>query len=153
MQADKWNWVLARGDGNATVAELAAAIGLDKSYVSKVLRLTLLAPKLVDAIVWGAEPEGLSVEQLLKPFPSGVGWINAGATRDVVRRWPRATLQAECSLLTRSKRPAVQGTVPVMEGANGAARVHETLANRHTAPESASDVRAAHAGSIPNCRL
>lgn len=55
----------------ATVAELAEAVGLDRAYVGRVLKLTLLAPEIILAILDGCEPSGLSLEKLLKPMPMG----------------------------------------------------------------------------------
>ena len=42
------------------------------SYVGRVLRLTLLAPEIVEAIVHGRQPAGLQLDHLLRPFP--LGW-------------------------------------------------------------------------------
>ncbi|MGM0583941.1 MAG: hypothetical protein ACQEUZ_04765 [Pseudomonadota bacterium] len=39
------------------------------SYVSRVLWLTLLAPDIVEAIVEGRQPEGVTLAQILQPFP------------------------------------------------------------------------------------
>lgn len=42
---------------------------LDRGYVGRILRLTLLAPDIIQAILDGWEPSGLSLEKLTKPFP------------------------------------------------------------------------------------
>ena len=42
------------------------------SYVSRVLRLTLLAPDIVEAILDGQQPPQLTLAVLLEPFP--LGW-------------------------------------------------------------------------------
>ena len=42
------------------------------SYVSRVLRLTLLAPDIVEAILDGRQPKEMTLAVLMKPFP--VGW-------------------------------------------------------------------------------
>ena len=42
---------------------------LDRSYVDRILRLTLLAPDIVDAIVAGREPSGLSLARLNNRLP------------------------------------------------------------------------------------
>ncbi len=52
-----------------TIDELAAAEKINSSYVSRLLRLTLLAPDIVDAILHGQQPEGMTLPGLMKPFP------------------------------------------------------------------------------------
>ena len=37
--------------------------------MSRVLRLTLLAPEIVEAILDGRQPEGMRLEDLLEGFP------------------------------------------------------------------------------------
>jgi len=55
------------------VAELAAAEKINPSYVSRVLRLTLLAPDIVVMFLDGRQPAALKVADLLVPFP--VAWV------------------------------------------------------------------------------
>ena len=43
---------------------------VSQSYVSRVLRLTLLAPDIVEAILDGRQPEGLRLEDMLNEFPA-----------------------------------------------------------------------------------
>jgi hypothetical protein len=43
----------------ASVTALAQALGVDRSYVRRVLTLATLAPDIVEAIVRGREPSGL----------------------------------------------------------------------------------------------
>jgi hypothetical protein len=43
----------------STINELAAAEKINSSYVSRLLRLTLLAPDIVEAILDGRRPEGM----------------------------------------------------------------------------------------------
>jgi hypothetical protein len=52
----------------ATVREIAKAEKINPSYVSRVLRLTLLAPALVDCIVCGRQRHALSLGDLMTPF-------------------------------------------------------------------------------------
>ena len=52
-----------------SITDLAEALGVDRSYVGRVIRLTLLAPDIVEAIVRGDEPSGLSLERLVKKMP------------------------------------------------------------------------------------
>lgn len=55
-----------------TINELAAAEKINSSYVSRVLRLTLLAPEIVEAILDGRPLERMTLPALMKPFP--VDW-------------------------------------------------------------------------------
>lgn len=48
------------------LAEIARANRGDGSYVSRILDLTLLAPDIIDAILDGKEPSGLSLARLTK---------------------------------------------------------------------------------------
>ena len=57
---------------SATVADIAAAEKINASYVGRVLRLTLLAPDIVEAILDGRQPAELQFDALMKPFP--VDW-------------------------------------------------------------------------------
>jgi hypothetical protein len=50
-----------------SVSEIADAEGINRSYLSRVLRLTLLAPKIVERIMEDRNPPGLA--ELLRPFP------------------------------------------------------------------------------------
>ena len=53
----------------ANVHELANAIGKDYAYVARVLRLTLLAPEIVHAILTGTLPDDIGVEDLRQSLP------------------------------------------------------------------------------------
>src|ERR1044072_1290179 len=44
--------------------EIAAAEKINETYVGRVLRLTLLAPDIVEAIVNGRQPAGLQLDEL-----------------------------------------------------------------------------------------
>jgi hypothetical protein len=54
---------------HGTLDELARAEHVSQSYVSRVLRLTLLAPDIVEAILDGRQPEGTRLEDLLEGLP------------------------------------------------------------------------------------
>jgi hypothetical protein len=47
---------------------LAAGENINASHVSRVLRLILLAPKIVEAILDGRQPAEMTLEVLMKPF-------------------------------------------------------------------------------------
>lgn len=53
-RAFRWKRMLEWGD-YATIAELAEGEGIAYSYMTRVLRLTLLAPDIVEAILDGRE--------------------------------------------------------------------------------------------------
>lgn len=52
-----------------TIEELAKRERVNRGYMSRVLRLTLLAPDIVEAILDGRQPEGMRLEELLEGFP------------------------------------------------------------------------------------
>jgi hypothetical protein len=51
-------------------ALVAAAVGHERSYVAKLLNLTLLSPAIVHAALAGDEPSGLSVARLRQGVPA-----------------------------------------------------------------------------------
>jgi hypothetical protein len=53
----------------ATVRDLAGAEKINEAYLGRVLRLTLLSPKITEAILSGRLPNGVDLAKLLKPFP------------------------------------------------------------------------------------
>lgn len=67
-RAHRWKRFLESGE-YSSVAELAAAEKINESYICRVLRLTLLAPDIVKAILDGRQPPELQMNVLLKPFP------------------------------------------------------------------------------------
>lgn len=66
-----WREMLENGT-HATIAEIAAAEKINESYVGRVLRLTLLAPDIVETVLNGRQPARLQMSILLKPLP--VAW-------------------------------------------------------------------------------
>ncbi len=68
VRAHRWRDMLESGN-YATVRDLAKAETIDEVYLGRVLRLTLLAPKIVEAIVEGKHPATLELDDLLKQFP------------------------------------------------------------------------------------
>ena len=67
-RAHRWQRMLESGEC-ASITELAAAEKIDRSYLCRVLRLTLLAPEIVEAIMDGRQPEGMTLPALMKGFP------------------------------------------------------------------------------------
>jgi hypothetical protein len=64
----RWRKMLETGEC-ATLRELARIEKISPSYVSRVLRLTLLSPKNVEAIVGGWQGLGTTLGPLLQHFP------------------------------------------------------------------------------------
>jgi hypothetical protein len=53
----------------ASISEMAAGERIERGYLGSLLRLTLLAPDLVEAILDGRQAEGTGLPQLLEPIP------------------------------------------------------------------------------------
>ena len=71
--ARAWQWQTLPGSGAyGLVTEIAEAEKISKSYVSRILRLALLAPDLVEAILSGWADQRVMLEKLERPLP--VGW-------------------------------------------------------------------------------
>jgi hypothetical protein len=70
-RAFRWRRLMETGV-YATVGEISAAEKINTSYVSRVLRLTLLAPELVEAILDGRHRPHVTLPTLMRPF--SVAW-------------------------------------------------------------------------------
>ena len=70
-RAFRWRDMLESGE-YATIREIASAEKINETYVGRVLRLTLLAPEIIEAIVQGPQPAGVQLDALMRRFP--VGW-------------------------------------------------------------------------------
>lgn len=68
-RAFRWKRMLESGEF-ATIAELAEREGIAPSYMTRVLRLTLLAPDIVEAILVGKQGPEVALAQVLEPFPA-----------------------------------------------------------------------------------
>jgi len=64
-RAHRWRELLEQGR-YASIRELAKEMDVDNSYVARLLRLSLLAPDIVEAILDGAEPSGISLGKLYR---------------------------------------------------------------------------------------
>jgi len=53
-----------------TVSEIGDAEKISKSYVSRILRLALLAPDIVDGILADSTDQMLMLERLERPLPA-----------------------------------------------------------------------------------
>ena len=67
-RAFRWKRMLETGEFT-TIAELAEREGIAPSYMTRVLRLTLLAPGIIEAILEGRQGPEVTLSLLLEPFP------------------------------------------------------------------------------------
>jgi len=67
-RARRWQEMLDIGEVESLTA-LAEKMDVDRSYVARILRLGLLAPDIVEAILEGREPSGLSLAKLTQTLP------------------------------------------------------------------------------------
>ncbi|MGY6532443.1 hypothetical protein [Glycocaulis sp.] len=69
IRAHRWKGLLEDGT-YATITDIARTEKVSKSYVSRVLRLTLLAPDITAAILDGRQPHTLDLKTALRRFPN-----------------------------------------------------------------------------------
>jgi hypothetical protein len=68
--ARSFRWREMLEDGTyATIAEIATAEKINETYVGRVLRLTLLAPDIIEAILGGRRSVEFTLPVLMQPFP------------------------------------------------------------------------------------
>ncbi len=80
-RAFRWRRMLESGR-YATIDELARAEKINASYVSRILRLTLLAPDIVEAILDGRQASEMTLPMLMGPLP--VEWAAQAIQRAVL---------------------------------------------------------------------
>lgn len=67
-RAFRWKRMLESGEF-ASISELAEREGIAFTYMARLMRLSLLAPKIVDAIMEGRQPESVTLANMMDPFP------------------------------------------------------------------------------------
>ncbi len=67
-RAHRWQRLLDSGEIPGVEA-IAAKTGVDRTYIGRLLRLATLAPEIVQAVLAGNEPSGLSLTRLLGDLP------------------------------------------------------------------------------------
>ena len=67
-RAYRWQALIDSGTYSNTI-ELADAIGKDPAFVARMIRLTLLAPEIVHAILSGTLQRSVPLEKLRKEIP------------------------------------------------------------------------------------
>jgi hypothetical protein len=83
-RAYRWKRMFERGEFGS-IAELARAEKVNESYLCRILRLTLLAPEIVEAILDGRQPATLQLDQLVGSVP--LLWVGQQST--ITRRCDR----------------------------------------------------------------
>ncbi len=68
-RAHRWKRLIENGT-YCSIKELAAAEKVNDSYVCRILRLTLLAPDIVDVILNGRQPKILQLKDLMRHVPT-----------------------------------------------------------------------------------
>jgi hypothetical protein len=67
-RASRWKRMLESGEFT-TIAELAEREGIAVSYLTRLLRLTQLAPDIVMAVLDGRQGAAVTLARLMEPFP------------------------------------------------------------------------------------
>ena len=76
VRAHRWRDMLESGR-HATVRDLAKAENINESYMSRILRLTLLAPTIIQSILEGDQSADLELAGLLGAVP--LNWTKQNA--------------------------------------------------------------------------
>ena len=66
-RAYRWHKMIAIGKYQSA-SELAEAENINKSYLLRVMRVMLLSPRIVDAVLNGRQPEGFALTDIDKPL-------------------------------------------------------------------------------------
>jgi hypothetical protein len=74
-RAHRWRRLLEEGRYRSA-GELAEAEGVTRSFVNRLLRLTLLAPDIVEAILDGRHSKHMQLEDLIQVLPNA--WEEQG---------------------------------------------------------------------------
>jgi hypothetical protein len=69
VRAHRWRQLLESPKYSSST-ELAKAEQVNESYFGRILRLTLIAPDITEAILAGRQPSTLQLDDLLKPLPA-----------------------------------------------------------------------------------
>jgi hypothetical protein len=95
-RAFRWKRMLEDGTV-ASVSDIARVEKIDRGYAGSVLRLTLLAPETVEAILEGRQPEGMTLPVLLKAWP--LDWGRQPLVTDPSSDWcSRPTMHVKMSM-------------------------------------------------------
>ena len=67
-QAFEWKAMIDNGEVNS-ISDLSRRLQTNESYTGRIVRLSLLAPDIIESILKGRQPKYLTLTDLLKPFP------------------------------------------------------------------------------------
>lgn len=71
--AKAFRWQTMLEDGTyASPKELAQREGMDITHLYRVMRLTLLAPDIIEAVLKGKQPRTLTLQNVIRGFP--ISW-------------------------------------------------------------------------------
>lgn len=79
-RAFRWQKLLENGTYTC-LDDLAWSVLIDALFVSRIVKLALLAPDIVDAILEGKQPANMTLGELMKPFP--VEWAKQLSLFDI----------------------------------------------------------------------
>ncbi len=68
-RAFRWKRMLESGEF-ASISELAEKEGIAFTYMARLMRLSLLSPELVDAVMDGHQPANITLANLMDRFPA-----------------------------------------------------------------------------------
>ena len=68
-RAFRWKRMLESGEF-ASISELAEKEGIAFTYMARLMRLSLLSPELVDAVMDGRQPANITLANLMDPLPA-----------------------------------------------------------------------------------
>jgi hypothetical protein len=106
-RAFRWRRMLESG-AVGTVTEIATKERINPSYVSRVLRLTLLAPEIVEAILDGRQAAKIQLPVLMRPVP--IDWrdqqIMLNRVDSTAAKRPRILQRTHSRCVSRQSGPA-----------------------------------------------
>lgn len=71
-----------------SITEMAEAERIERGYLGSLLRLTLLAPDIVQSILDGRQPDGMTLPRLLEPLQAAWALQRPALTAPADRRPP-----------------------------------------------------------------
>ena len=108
-RAFRWQEMIETGQAESN-SDLARKLKLDQSYIARTIRLASLAPDIVEAILDGREPDGISLRTLRRDV--SLSWdeqrhmLGTGDTTAI----PEADNHPACDSLSLSAAKAISST-------------------------------------------